>query len=66
MFVLVKVPTPVRISSTSLVESFSLSRTITDIYSDNVWESRYGVILHFYLIKWLESTAINLISIFAS
>ena len=70
MFVLVKVPTPVRISGTTLLEgfhyqSFSLSRTIVDIYSDNVWESRQCVILHSHLIKWLESTAINLICIFA-
>ena len=51
MFVLVKVPTPVRTSWTSLIEKFSLpSKTILDIYSENVW----------------ESTAINLISIFAS
>ena len=37
LLVLVKVSTPIRTSSTSLVESFTLSsRTIVDIYSDNV------------------------------
>ena len=39
-----------RISSFSLIESFSLSsETIVDIYSDTVWESRQCVILHLYL-----------------
>ena len=35
MSVLVKFPTPVRISSTSLIESFSLSRTIMFESLDN-------------------------------
>ena len=35
LLVLVKVPTPIKTSSTSLIESFLLSsRTIVDIYSD--------------------------------
>ena len=59
LLVLVKVLTPVRTSSTSMTESFSLSRTCVHIYSDNVRESRQCVILHLYLIKWLESTAVN-------
>ena len=44
----------------------SLSRTIVDIYSDNVREPRQCVMLHLHLVKLLESTAVNLISIFAS
>ena len=48
MLVLVKNPTPVRIFSISLIESFSLLRTSVDIESDNVWEPRQYVILHLY------------------
>ena len=66
MFVLVKVPTPVRTSGTSWIQNFSLSRTVADIYSDNVWKSRQCMTLHLNLTKSSESTAINLISIFAS
>ena len=41
LLVLVKVPTLVKTSGTSLIESFSLaSGAIADIYSENVWESR--------------------------
>ena len=48
-------PTPIRTSSTSLIKSFSLStRGITDIYSDNVWESRQCMILHLYLNKMIS------------
>ena len=65
LIALAKVPTPIRSSSLLVCFSWS-SRTIVDIYSDNVWESRQCVILHLHLTKWLESTAINLISIFAS
>ena len=67
LLVLVKFVTPIRISRTSLTKRFSLSsRTIVDIYSDNVWESRQCVIIQWYLIKWLGSTKINFRSTFAS
>ena len=56
LLVLVKVTTKIRTSSTSLIESFSLSsRTIIDIYSDNVWVwTMHDFTLVSYKMVWVD------------